>query len=221
MSKFKAVVFDLDGTLLDTLDDLADSMNHVLESNGFPIHNIDEYRYFVGNGLRNLATKALPPEHRNPETIDSAFNNMLKEYHKRWDNKTIPYTGIPELLDQLTARDIKLAILSNKEHNLTLKVVEKFLSRWKFEAVFGERTGIPRKPDPTSALEIIKILNIPAADIIYLGDSGTDMQTANNSGMYAIGASWGFRDAQELIDGGATRIIDTPGELLQCIIHNA
>ena len=214
MNKFKAVVFDLDGTLLDTLDDLADSMNHVLESNGFPIHDIDEYRYFVGNGLRNLATKALPPEHRNTETIDSAFNNMLKEYHKRWADKTIPYTGIPELLDQLTAKGIKLAILSNKEHGLTLKVVEKFLSKWKFEAVFGERIGIPRKPDPAAALEIIKILNIPAHDIIYLGDSGTDMQTATNSGMYAVGALWGFREAEELINSGAKRVIDTPGELL-------
>ena len=214
MNRYKAVIFDLDGTLLDTLDDLADSMNYVLESNGFPIHDIDKYKYFVGNGLRNLVTKALPPEHRNPETIDSAFDNMLKEYSKRWDKKTIPYPGVPELLDQLKLRGIKLAILSNKQHSITVKIAEKFLNKWKFEVVFGERPGVPRKPDPASALEVIKILNIPAHDIIYMGDSGTDMQTANNSGMYAVGVSWGFREAEELINAGAKRVIDTPGELL-------
>jgi phosphoglycolate phosphatase len=216
MSKFKAVVFDLDGTLLNTLDDLADSMNHVLESNGFPIHDIDEYKYFVGHGLRNLAEKALPIEHRYTKT-DSALNDMLKEYGKRWSNKTVPYTGIPELLDQLSAKNIKLAILSNKEHNLTLKIADKFLSRWKFEVVFGERIGVPRKPDPTSALEIIKILNLHADSIIYLGDSGSDMQTANNSGMYAVGALWGFRGAEELIKFGAKCTINTPIELMNII----
>ncbi|MCL2154524.1 MAG: HAD family hydrolase [Leptospirales bacterium] len=217
MNRFKAVVFDLDGTLLDTLDDLADSMNYVLEANGFPIHDINEYKYFVGNGLRNLVTKALPIEHRNNEAIDSAFNNMLEEYRKRWYNKTTPYDGIPELLDQLAAREIKLAILSNKEHGITLKIVEKFLSKWKFEVVFGERMGVPRKPDPTSALEIIKILGTPADNIIYLGDSGSDMQTANNSGMYAVGASWGFRGTEELLEAGAQCIIDTPMELMGMI----
>ena len=217
MNRFKAVVFDLDGTLLDTLDDLADSMNYVLESNGFLIHEINKYKHFVGNGLRNLVTNALPIEYRNNETIDSAVKNMLKEYGKRWYNKTIPYAGIPELLDQLSARDIKLAILSNKEHNITLKIAEKFLSKWKFEVVFGERMGVPRKPDPASALEIIKILNIPADNIIYLGDSGSDMQTANNSGMYAVGASWGFRGAEELLKAGAQCIIDTPMELMKIL----
>ena len=217
MNRFKAVVFDLDGTLLDTLDDLADSMNYVLESNGFPIHDINEYKYFVGNGLRNLVTKALPIEHRNNEAIDSAFNNMLKEYNKRWYNKTIPYDGIPELLDKLSARGLKLAILSNKEHGITLKITEKFLAKWNFDVVFGERIGVPRKPDPTAALEIIKILNIHPDNIIYLGDSGSDMQTANNSGMYAIGASWGFRGTDELLKAGAQCIIDTPMELMGMI----
>jgi len=217
MNKFKAVVFDLDGTLLDTLDDLADSMNSVLESKGFPIHAVDEYKYFVGHGLRNLAEQALPIEHRNSEAIDSAFKDMLEEYKKRWHNKTLPYSGIPELLDQLAARDIKLAILSNKEHSLTLKIVEKFLVKWNFMPVFGERIGVPRKPDSTSALEIIKILNILPDDIIYLGDSGSDMQTANNSGMYAVGASWGFRGVDELIKGGAKCTIAAPIELMDIL----
>jgi len=217
MSRFKAVVFDLDGTLLDTLEDLADSMNYVLESNSFPIHEIDKYKHFAGNGLRNLVTKALPIKHRDAETIDSALHNMLNEYGKRWDNKTVPYAGIHELLDQLYARSIKLAILSNKEHSLTLKVAEKYLCNWKFEVVFGERPGVPRKPDSSSALEIIKILGIAANDIIYLGDSGSDMETANNSGMYGVGASWGFRGAEELIKDGAKCTIDTPLELMKIL----
>ena len=216
MNRFKAVVFDLDGTLLDTLEDLADSMNHVLESMGFPIHETDKYKQFVGHGLRNLVTKALPVEHCGAE-IDSALNDLLKEYGIRWADKTVPYKGIPELLDQLAARGVKFAILSNKEHSLTLKIADKFLSRWKFEAVFGERAGIPRKPDPASALEIIKILNLQGDEIIYLGDSGSDMQTANNSGMYAVGASWGFRGTEELIQSGAKCTINAPIELMEII----
>ena len=217
MNRFKAVVFDLDGTLLDTIDDLADSMNLVLESLGFPIHSADQYKVFVGHGLRNLAEKALPVEHRSREAVDSAFKDMLKEYGTRWGDKTHPYNGIPELLDQLSAREIKLAILSNKEHGLTLKIVEKFLARWKFDPVFGERPGVARKPDPASALEIIKILNIAPDDILYLGDSGSDMLTANNSGMYAVGALWGFRGREELINGGAKSIIDAPLKLMDFI----
>ena len=216
MSRFKAVVFDLDGTLLDTLEDLADSMNHVLETKGFPIHETDKYKHFVGHGLRNLAAQALPIEHRGAET-DSALNDLLKEYETRWADKTVPYNGIPELLDQLTERGIKFAILSNKEHSLTLKITDKFLSRWKFDPVFGERVGVPRKPDPTSALEIIKILKLQGDEIIYLGDSGSDMQTANNSGMYAVGALWGFREKEELIKSGAKCIISAPIELMKII----
>jgi phosphoglycolate phosphatase len=217
MNRFKAVVFDLDGTLLDTIEDLADSMNLVLESLGFPIHSADQYKFFVGNGLRNLAEKALPVEHRSIESVDSAFKEMLKEYGTRWGDKTHPYSGIPELLDQLAAREIKLAILSNKEHELTLKIAEKFLARWNFAPVFGERPGVARKPDPASALEIIKILNIAPDDILYLGDSGSDMLTANNSGMYAVGALWGFRGREELINGGAKFIIDAPLKLMDII----
>lgn len=215
MKKFKAVVFDLDGTLLDTIDDLGNSMNSVLESMGFPQHTIPEYKKLIGRGLRNLVAGALPWESQDEITIDECLDKMFHEYGKRWGDKTLPYEGIPELLDALSRNKIRKAILSNKEHSLTLRVVEKFLCRWTFEAVFGERSGIPRKPDPASAFEIIKILGIPGEEIVYLGDSGSDMETAVRAGMYPVGALWGFRDADELTEHGAELLIQSPAELLK------
>ncbi len=215
MSKFKAVVFDLDGTLLDTIDDLGNSMNSVLESMGFPLHTIPEYKYFIGKGIRNLVTNVLPAGNRDEQTIDLCLDKMFREYGGRWGEKTLPYPGIPELLDALTDQGVKLAVLSNKAHPLTILVVEEFLKRWNFEAVFGERPGIPRKPDPASALEIIQILNISAEGIIYLGDSGSDMETALHAGMFPVGALWGFRNAEELLEHGAKVLLQTPMELLK------
>jgi phosphoglycolate phosphatase len=127
MTKFKAVVFDLDGTLLDTIDDLGNSMNSVLQSMGFPQHSISEYKYFIGKGLRNLVTCVLPGNSRDDKTIDICLDRMFQEYGSRWRDKTLPYDGIPELLDALTERGIKLAILSNKAHHITMLVYDKFL----------------------------------------------------------------------------------------------
>ncbi len=215
MNKFKAVVFDLDGTLLNTIEDIGNSMNLVLESMGFPLHTIPEYKILVGKGMHNLVTSSLPPDSRDNRTVDICFEKMFEEYSSRWGDKTHPYPGIPELLDSLTEKEIKLAILSNKTHPITLLVVDKFLHKWNFEAVFGERPGVPRKPDPASAFEVMEILNIPGEEIIYLGDSGSDMETANSAGMYAVGALWGFRNADELMEHGAKLMIQTPEELLK------
>ncbi len=217
MNRYKAVVFDLDGTLLNTIDDLGNSMNAVLESKGLPIHEIPEYKYFVGKGLRNLVINVLPHEYRNESTIEECLDKMFEEYGSRWGDRTLPYEGIPELLDELTANGLKLAVLSNKMHALTLKIVDKFLGRWKFEAVFGERENIPRKPDPASAFEIISILGISPDEIIYLGDSGSDMETAINAGMYPVGALWGFRNADELMEHGARMMIKAPSDLLKLL----
>lgn len=215
MSNFKAVVFDLDGTLLDTIEDLGNSMNSVLESMGFPLHTIPEYKYFIGKGLHNLVTSVLPPENRDVNTIEVCLDKMFKEYGNRWGETTLPYPGIAGLLDELVKRNVRLSILSNKAHHITMLVYEKFLSKWHFEVVFGERPGIPRKPDPAAALEIIAMMDIPPEKIIYLGDSGSDMETANRSGMYAVGALWGFRNAEELMEHGAQVLIQTPSELLK------
>ena len=154
---FKAAIFDLDGTLLDTLQDLADSMNYVLESQGLPIHEREKYKYFVGNGLYNLVKRTLPPDRREESYIRYCHGLLKEEYAKRWADTTKPYEGIPELLDKFTALKYRLAILSNKPHEFTKLVVEKFLSHWNFEVVFGEREGVPRKPDPAGAIEIAEL----------------------------------------------------------------
>jgi phosphoglycolate phosphatase len=212
--KYNAVIFDLDGTLLDTIDDLADSMNAVLKRLSFPVHDTDSYRYFVGTGVKNLVRKALPEGFRTEDNIEKYASAMSKEYELRWDNKTRPYDGIIDMLDALGSMSIKMAVLSNKLHEFTLKVVEKFLPINYFEYVFGEREGIPKKPDPAGALEISNLMKIPPECFLYVGDSDTDMITATSAGMYPIGVKWGFRDPNELIRTGAKTIIENPQELL-------
>ncbi len=211
---FKAVLFDLDGTLLDTLDDLADSMNAVLERSGLPVHEVWKYKYFVGEGIVNLVRKALPEDKLDEETVSRLSAEMRQEYDSRWAGKTKPYDGIAELLDGLTLKKIRLAVLSNKPDNFTKIVVNKFLSRWSFDAVLGERPSVPKKPHPAGALEIAGLLNLKPCEFLYLGDTNVDMKTANSAGMYAVGASWGFRQVDELIKSGAKAIAGYPVELL-------
>ncbi|NLM28538.1 MAG: HAD family hydrolase [Clostridiaceae bacterium] len=211
---YKAVIFDLDGTLLDTIDDLADSMNAVLKRSSLPVHDTERYRYFVGTGLRNLVRKALPEELRTDDNISKYTNAMAREYEARWDKKTRPYEGIIDLLYSLSEIGVRMAVLSNKPHLFTLKVVEKFLPADFFECVFGDREGIPRKPDPVSALEISSLMKIPPEHFLYVGDSDTDIKTAVSAGMYPVGVKWGFRDINELIRAGAKMILEKPRELL-------
>lgn len=212
---YKAVIFDLDGTLLDTIEDLSDSMNAVLEIEGFPKHDVEKYKYFVGNGMSKLVELALPKDHREKAIIEKYTLQMREEYKKRWNNKTRPYKGIPELLNELSKMNISMAILSNKQDDFTKLIVAELLPNWKFKAVYGERKSIPRKPDPTAAIEISHSLGLMSKSIIFLGDSDTDMKTAENSGMYGVGALWGFRKKDELIASGAKSVIDSPLELLE------
>lgn len=215
--KFKAVIFDLDGTLLDTIDDLANSMNSVLERSGHPIHSAEAYKYFVGDGMRKLVKRALPEAFRQDTVIDGFLAEMKAEYGKRWDEKTQPYKGIPELLNALTDKGLKLAVLSNKVDEFTKLVVAKFLPEWKFEAVIGEGNGIPKKPDPSGASMISTQLGINPGEILYLGDTNVDMITATAAGMYAVGVLWGFRKADELVEGGAKVLITKPEALLDLL----
>ena len=209
---------DLDGTLLDTLQDLADSMNSTLSHFGFPVHESEKYRYFVGDGMENLIKRSIPDSAKNdPRLISRCLEMMRQTYGLNWNAKSRPYPGIPELLDALSARAMKMAVLSNKPHEFTLRTVEGLLGDWRFDAVTGERPSIPRKPDPSSALEIANRLGVEPAGFIYLGDTATDMKTANAAGMYAVGALWGFRDAEELIAGGAKKLISKPSELLEIV----
>lgn len=216
--KYEALVFDLDGTLLDTLEDLADSMNGTLGHFGFPPHPVDAYRYFVGDGMENLVRRAVPASVKeDAEVISRCLNLMRDTYRRNWKVKSRPYPGIPEMLDALRDRRAKLTVLSNKPHEFTRKVVEEMLSNWRFDIVFGERPSIPRKPDPASALEIAERLGLPPDKFLYLGDTATDMITANAAGMYPVGALWGFRTAEELLGSGAKKLIQRPAELLELL----
>ena len=213
----KAILFDLDGTLLNTLDDLADAVNRVLMAKGFPTHRLDAYRYFVGNGSLMLVTRALPENHRDDQMVHSCLEAFLRDYGQNWMIKTKPYEGVPAMLDVLTERGLKLAILSNKKDDVTKKTVNELLSRWTFDAVIGQRDEVPAKPDPAAALEIVERFHVAAGEFIYLGDTDVDMETAVAAGMFPVGALWGFRTSEELLVGGARALISRPMDLLDVL----
>lgn len=216
MSSPRAVLFDLDGTLLDTLQDLADSGNAVLEARGFPVHPVEAYRTFIGNGMVNLVRDIFPEGHRPVEGEET--DQILKEYRaaygKRWQNTTVAYPGIPELLDALAEAGIPIGVLSNKAHDFTVKCVDAFLPGWKWDVVLGARDGVAKKPDPAGAVEAASILGLGASECCFIGDSDVDMMTAVNAGMLPVGVSWGFRSVQELHEAGAEVILEEPGDLL-------
>jgi len=215
--KFEAVLFDLDGTLLDSIEDLTDSMNIVLDGFGFPGHDAEACKNFVGDGVEIFALRALPENRRDEATVAQCAAKMRAEYRKRWSLKTRPYDGIPELLDDLTLRHLKLAVLSNKPEESTKEMVAELLSKWRFYPVAGARSSVPKKPDPILAIEISQQLRVPADKFLYLGDTGTDMKTAKGAGMFAVGALWGFRTAEELKDTGAEVLVAHPSEVLQLL----
>ncbi len=214
---YRAVLFDLDGTLLNTLRDLADSANYVLAGEGFPRHEVEAFRYFVGHGIRTLALRALPEDHRDQPTVEKIASQIEAEYSRRWAEHTLPYPGIPELLDALTISGTRMAILSNKPQRPAELMVLRLIPRWHFDIVRGEQPGIPLKPDPAAALLISKRMKIDPGEFLYLGDSATDMRTAVAANMYAVGALWGFRTAEELLGGGAKALIQYPTDLLQLL----
>jgi phosphoglycolate phosphatase len=212
--RFDAALFDLDGTLLDTLEDLADSMNAVLAARGLPVHPSDAYRYFVGDGVGNLVRRALPEASRDEATVPRIAAEMRRAYRERWDAKTKPYDGIEEMLEGLRAAGVRLAVLSNKPEDFTILCVEKMLDAGRFEIIRGARDGVPRKPDPIGAVEIAAAMDLPPGRFLYVGDTNTDMQTAVAAGMYAVGVSWGFRPAEELRENGAQTIVDRPADVV-------
>jgi len=214
---YKAILFDLDGTLLNTLDDLGDAANRVLAAKGFPTHTLDEYRYFIGDGTAMLITRALPEEQRSDDTIRACLEAFRQDYARNWKAKTRPYDGVTEMLDELAARGLKMAVLSNKSHEFTKRCVADLLPEWTFDVVLGQRDAVPLKPDPAGALEVAKRLNIPPPEFLYLGDSAVDMKTAIASGMFPVGVLWGFRPAQELEENGAQALIERPSEVLNLL----
>ena len=212
---FETVIFDLDGTLLDSLRGIASAMNALLERLGYPVQTLEAYKYFVGDGITELVTRALPEDKRAGHDIDELVREYREIYHTTWPEQSPPYNGIPQLLDTLSKEKIKLAVLSNKSDDFTKRMVTALLPDWNFEVVFGVRPGVPRKPDPTAALEIVEMLGATPEKTIFMGDSGIDMETATRANMTAVGVLWGFREKEELSADGADHLISHPSELLK------
>jgi phosphoglycolate phosphatase len=215
--KFQAAIFDLDGTLLDTLADIADAMNAALERMGFPGHETTAYRYLTGDGVRALAERSVPQLAKDETTVAACIREFRSEYADRWGAKTRPYPGIHELLTELAGRQIKLSVLSNKLDEFARQAVRDFLPGFEFSFIIGAKPDLPPKPDPAGALLIACELRISPVQIIYLGDTGVDMMTAVRAGMFSVGALWGFRDEKELRENGAMAVIGAPRDLLEFI----
>jgi phosphoglycolate phosphatase len=212
--KYKAVLFDLDGTLLNSLNDIGNALNRVLLEHNFPTHELNAYKYFIGDGARKLVERALPDNEKNmDETIQTCLEKFKRDYGKYWNVETNLYPNISKMLDQLSDLGIRLAILSNKPDEFTQKNVEKYLSKWTFDVVFGQQPSIPRKPDPAGALAIAEKMKIHTSDFLYLGDTAVDMITARKAGMHPVGALWGYRTFTELKANGAFICIKEPLEL--------
>ena len=211
---FQAVLFDLDGTLLNTLDDIADSANRALHMHHFPTHDTDDYRLFIGDGIEMLFARAIPHRFCNEATVRTCAASFRTIYREHWHDRSRPYTGILDLLDALTERHLKLAVLSNKPHEFTGQCVTKLLPNWLFSVVLGHSNEMPPKPDPAGANRIASRLGAKPETILFLGDSGVDMRTAADSGMWPVGALWGFRSAAELQENGAKALITHPMDLL-------
>lgn len=216
---FRGAIFDMDGTLVNTLEDLADSVNEMLEHFNLPTKTVDEIRLAVGNGAMKLMerTALLGDKATDENFLIEALNYYDGCYKRRLLNKTKPYDGIIEFLSELNAKKIPLGICTNKQHFAAVEIAEKILSPIKFDAVIGDERGKPKKPDPTNALAIAKSFNIEPEEVAYFGDTAVDVQTAINAGFYPIGVTWGFRPESELIETGAKLIVHHPSEILKSI----
>ncbi|WP_258315508.1 HAD family hydrolase [Aliarcobacter cryaerophilus] len=211
----KTVIFDLDGTLLDSIEDIASSMNKVLESLQLPTHKIEDYKHFVGGGVDILVENAL--NNQSKEIKDEVIKRFKIEYDGKLHSKTLPYDRIYELLDELKKLDINLAVLSNKPHEFTVSYVNHFFKNYNFKEIHGQKKDVPKKPDPKAALDIVKCLDSSCENTYFIGDTKIDMQTAKSANMTAIGVLWGFRDEKELRDFGADFIVSNPLEILKII----
>jgi len=211
---YKAVVFDMDGTLLDTLEDLAGAMNRVLDRHGLPTHPVGAYRHFVGSGARELVRRTVPVDRHDPAFLQACLQDFFGEYQAGWQNKTRLYDGIADLLDQLVKLQIPMAVLTNKPQDFAQLCMQAYMSAWPFALTLGQVPGVPVKPDPAGPRQVIAHLGVLPAEILYLGDTDVDMLTAVGAGMFPVGVLWGFRPAQELLDSGAKVLLDHPLDLL-------
>ena len=206
----KAVLFDLDGTLTDTLADISDAMNRSLRLHGLPEWPVDAYRYLVGDGAKKLAERAVRERQEMAQSVQRAYQAYY-ETHTRV--RTKPYDGVPEMLHALQEKGVPLAVFSNKPDADTKNVVAHFFPEIRWAAVRGQVEGFPVKPDPTGALAVARAMGADPDEVLYLGDTSTDMRCAVNAGMHPVGALWGFRTAQELQESGAEYLVAHPGEI--------
>jgi phosphoglycolate phosphatase len=210
----RAVIFDLDGTLLDTIEDIATAMNRVLENRQFETYSIEEYKMLVGDGVEEMVRRTLAPRNLSDGEVAAIVRDYRREYDCCWRAHSRPYPGVPELLGELSRRGVKTAVLSNKSHPFTEAMTRELLAPHRFDVIRGAVPGAPLKPDPAAALTIAVELDVPPAAVAFLGDTKVDMKTAVAAGMLPVGALWGFRSAAELRANGAVALIASPRELL-------
>ena len=213
----KLIVFDLDGTLINSLEDLADSANHVLIQHGFPIHPVDAYRYFVGDGVRKLIERILPEEERTDTRIEQCKAEFVAYYKIHMEDKTEVYPGITKLLKELKNRGLKIAVATNKVHVAVEPLMAKYFPGIHFDSLIGQREGIPVKPAPQIMFDILKETSCQPSEALHVGDTATDIQLAHNAGVESVGVLWGYRPLEELQEAGAEHIIREPKELLELV----
>ena len=216
----KLAIFDLDGTLLNTIEDLGYAANHALQAHGYPTHSIASYPFFVGNGVRRLIERVLPEDARTEATIDRLLVTFKEYYNDHNTDYTKPYEGIPELLSLLSSRGVAIAVASNKYQAATEKLISHFFPTLSFIAVEGQKEGVPVKPDPSIVFEILAKAKTPKADTIYIGDSGVDMETARRACVDSVGVTWGFRPEKELVENHADTIVNSPGDIEKLVFSN-
>jgi len=215
--KSEAIIFDLDGTLIDSIVDIAACGNEALASMGFPGHSVETYKALVGDGITGLATKALPEAERNDEAVAKFVERYRALYARNWDKTTAPYPGVPSLLADLVVRGIKLAVLSNKRDDFTKICVERLLPAANFVEVRGESEETPKKPDPSGALEVASRMGVRPSRCLFIGDSEIDAETAKRAGMAFVAVAWGYRSRAELQEAGAECFASNPNDLLQYV----
>jgi phosphoglycolate phosphatase len=209
----KLVIFDLDGTLLNTIADLADSTNYALRQLGYPEHEVGDYRRMVGNGIHKLFERALPEGEKSEENVLRMREKFIPYYNLHNAEGTEPYSGIPELLNELQRREVQVAVASNKYQAATAKLIAHYFPEIHFTAVFGQRDGVKVKPDPTVVFDILTLAGVGKDEVLYVGDSGVDMQTAARAGVTACGVTWGFRPKEELEAEQPSYIIDRAADI--------
>lgn len=216
----RLVIFDLDGTLLNTIDDLGHAANHALEECGYPTHNIGSYPFMVGNGITRLLERCLPEDDRTTENVERLRTSFLSYYGEHMTDCTRPYPGIIDLLDALRQRDIAVAVASNKYQEAVTKLIAHFFPMIEWAAVEGHKEGVPTKPDPSVIFEILAKVPTPKRDVLYVGDSGVDMETARRACVESVGVTWGFRPVRELTDTYAEHIVSNASEILQIALRH-